>query len=127
SALDPRTNAFRLDLADAALRDTVMVPNYAEGVMRQCIPGVVPLLAEPKADAKQVSQIRYGEFLDVFETRDDGFLWVQNRMDHYVGYIKSAHVLSEHIADLSNRVNVLRTFVYPEPDVKSPHIDELTL
>ncbi|MDP9127664.1 MAG: NlpC/P60 family protein [Pseudomonadota bacterium] len=125
--LDPRIHAYRADLADGTLRALIEAPRYVEPVMRQCVRGVVPVLAEPKPNAKQVSQIRYGEFLDVFETRDDGFAWVQNRIDRYVGYALSEGVFSDTIADLSFRINALRTFVYPEPDMKSPPIDELTL
>ncbi len=124
--LDPRTHAFRPDLADTSLGAQVEAKRYVEPVMRHCIRGVVPLLAAPDIDAKQVSQIRYGEFLDVFEDKD-GFAWAQNRADRYVGYLPSEGTLSEEIADLSSRVSVLRTFVYPEPDVKAPPSDELTL
>jgi cell wall-associated NlpC family hydrolase len=124
--LDPRINAYRRDLADTTLSGVVNAERYVEGQLRQCVRGVVPLLEAPKADAKQVSQIRYGEFLDVFEEREDGYRWVQNRSDRYVGYLPPVE-LSEEIADLSNRVHVLRTFIYSEPDIKSPPIDEVTL
>ena len=127
TSLDPRTNAFRPDLADVALSHTVKADKYIEGMMRQSLMGITPLLAAPSPDAGQISQIRYGEFLDLFELREDGYAWVQNRADRYVGYIQPLHVLSEEIADLSNRINALHTFVYPEPDIKSPPIDELTL
>src|SRR5579871_4834244 len=100
--LDPRVNAFRPDLADLSLRMQVEAARYVEPVMRQCVRGVVPLLAAPDHDARLVSQIRYGEFLDVFEIRDDGFAWVQNRRDRYMGYMPAEDVLSEDIADLSN-------------------------
>ena len=61
-------------------------------------------------DAGQVSQIRYGEFLDVFETRDDGFAWVQNRTDRYVGYVPARDTFSEEISDLTLRVSALANF-----------------
>jgi len=125
--IDPRINAFRQDLADKTLYDSVKATKYVEPVIRQCLCGVLPMLAAPKEDARQISQIRYGEFMDVFETRKDGFLWVQNRSDRYVGYIPDTGCLGESIAMMSNRVTALRTFVYPEPDVKSPPFDELTL
>jgi hypothetical protein len=125
--IDPRINAYRQDLADKTLRDSVKAAKYVEPVMRQCLRGVLPMLEAPKDDARQVSQIRYGEFLDVFEFRKDGFLWVQNRSDRYVGYIPDVGDLGESIAMMSNRVTALRTFVYPEPDMKSPPFDELTL
>jgi cell wall-associated NlpC family hydrolase len=126
-ALDPRVNAIRPDLADSALSAIVKAERYTDSVMRQSLQGVASLLAAPSGMAKQVSQIRYGEFLDVFEVRKDGYAWVQNRADRYVGYLPPQHRLSEDIADLSTRVSVLRTFLYPEPDLKSPVVDELTL
>ncbi|MDD3030383.1 MAG: NlpC/P60 family protein [Alphaproteobacteria bacterium] len=125
--LDPRINAFRPDLADVSLRDQVEARSFVEPVMRQCLDGVLPLFDTPSADAHQVSQIRYGEFVDIFENRSDGFLWVQNRMDRYVGYLPDTGHLGDSIAMMSNRITALRTFVYPEPDIKSTPIDELTL
>jgi cell wall-associated NlpC family hydrolase len=127
SALDPRVNAYRRDLADATLSAVVKAERYVEPQLRQCVRGIVPLLEAPREDAKQISQIRYGEFVDVFEERDDGFRWVQNRSDRYVGYLPPLEELSEEIADLSTRVHALQTFIYPEPDVKAPPIDEVTL
>ena len=65
---DPRIHAYRPDLADISLSHTVKADRFVEPILRQCVRGVVPLLAEPTLDAKQVSQIRYGEFIDIFET-----------------------------------------------------------
>ena len=125
--LDPRTNAFRADLADSSLRNAVTAAKYVDPTLLQCWHGILPLLAAPHADAQLISQVRYGEFIDVFETREDGFLWVQNRSDRYVGYMPQVGELGNSIAELSNRVTALRTFVYPKPDLKTPPIDELTL
>lgn len=125
-SLDPRVNAFRPDIADLALRDVISAERYVEPVLRQCVRGIVPLFASPDPVAPLVSQIRYGEFVDVFEMRADGFAWVQNRMDRYVGYMPAADVFSEEIADLSHRVCVLSSFIYPEPNIKVQPIDELT-
>src|SRR5262249_38403446 len=57
----------------------------------------------------------------------DGIAWVQTRIDRYVGYILSDGVLDDTISDLSHRIQALRSFVYSEPDLKSPPVDELTL
>ena len=127
SVPDPRVNAYRPDLADIALANTLKADKYVEATIRQCVRGVLPLLSAPSFDAGMVSQIRYGEFLDVFEMRADGFAWVQNRTDRYVGYIPCEDAFSEHISDLSNRVTALRTYVYPEPSMKKTPFDELTL
>jgi cell wall-associated NlpC family hydrolase len=125
--LDPRLNAFRPDLADLTLRDAIKADKYVEPMLRQCLRGVVPMLESPDLDARQTSQVRYGEFMDVFEMREDGFIWAQNRSDRYVGYVPIGDALGDSIAMLSNRVTALRTFIYPEPDVKAPPVDELTL
>ncbi len=127
NALDPRINAFRPDLADISLANAVKAERYVEPVMRQSLVGVAPLLKSPSLSAPPISQIRYGEFMDVFEMRDDGFAWVQNRMDRYVGYLPLPHALGEEIADFSMRINALRTFLYPEPSIKVMPVDELTL
>jgi len=125
--LDPRTNAFRTDLADLTLRNQITAGKYVEPVMRQCLRGILPMLAAPKPEAPQISQIRYGEFFDLFEMRDDGFAWIQNRSDRYVGYIPVEGEFGASIAMMSNRVTALRTFVYPEPNLKTAPVDELTL
>lgn len=127
SSLDPRVNAYRPDLADLTLKNIVKADRYVEPVIRQSTRGLLPMLESPNMAARQTSQILYGEFLDVFEVRPDGFAWVQNRADRYVGYIPADDdALSEEIAALSYRIGVLHTFVYPEPDLKSPPMDELT-
>ena len=128
NSLDPRVNAYRADLADVGLRAFVKAERFVEPLPHQCVKGVVPLWGEPSTTARRVSEIRYGEFLDVFETRADGFAWVQNRNDRYVGYIQTTDsVLSEAIASLATRVTALQTFVYEEPDLKSRVLDRLTL
>ncbi len=124
---DKRVHAYRPDLADIALSADVQSDQFVEPKLRQCVNGVVPLLGEASLESRQVSQIRYGEFLDVFEFRDDGFTWVQNRSDRYVGYLPPHTAFSEKIASLSSRISILRTFLYPEPDIKSLPLDELTL
>jgi len=125
--LDPRVNAFRTDLADLVLKPFVTAEKYVESSIHQCVCGIAPLLQAPDEKAPRVSEIRYGEFVDLLEKRKDGFAWVQNRNDRYVGYIRAEGALNEAIAALMNRVIVLHTFVYEEPSLKAPVQDRLTL
>ena len=126
--LDARCHVFRPDLADLSLKNLISADRYVEPQLRQCVKGVMPLLATPDATARRVSEIRYGEFLDLYEQRDDGFAWVQNRADHYVGYVRlEPGAVSEEVAALLNRIKVLKTFVYAEADLKSPVRDCLNL
>jgi len=125
--LDPRTNAYRPDLADVALRPFVKAKKFVEPVLYQCVRGVLPLWASPDEKARRLSEIRYGEFLDVLEKRKDGFAWIQNRNDRYVGYIRHKDALNQTIAAMMNRITVLSTFVYAEPDLHATVLDRLTL
>lgn len=125
--LDPRFHAFRPDLADITLKPFYKASRYVEPMIRQCVRGIVPLFDKPTEQAHRLSEVRYGEFVDLYEERDDGFAWVQNRYDGYVGYIPATGTLSEVIAALMNRVCVNSTFVYQEPHLNAPVKDRLTL
>ncbi|MCL2470092.1 MAG: C40 family peptidase [Alphaproteobacteria bacterium] len=126
--LDPRFNAYRADLADAALKPFVLARKYVMPTLRRCVRGVLPLYEKPARASLQISEILYGEFLDVFEERKDGFAWVQSRNDRLVGYIDMAEAkLSEGIAALMNRINVLRTFIFEAPNPHAAVLDTLTL
>lgn len=125
--LDRRLYAYRPDLADSALQNVVTAANYVEPQLRQCVRGLVPVYEAPDPHSRRLSEIRYGEFIDVFEQRPDGFAWVQNRADRTVGYIAFEGILNEQIADLSNRVCVMQTCVYAQPDVHAEILDRLTL
>lgn len=127
SKLDPRTNAFRPDLADVSLQAYASAPNYATPRFCQSIIGVAPLFAEPDEHSPRVSEIRYGEFIDVFEERDDGFSWVQNRIDRSVGYMKTKNAFQETIAAQVNKVSTRHTYIYKKADRYSGIIDCLTM
>jgi len=124
---DPRINAYRPDMADVAVKSSVIATQYVEPVLHQCVRGVLPLYAKPDSRSPMLSEARYGEFLDVFEQRPDGFAWVQNRGDRFVGYTPYKNALYQVIAALMNRICVLHTFVYAAPDIRAPVIDRLTL
>lgn len=125
--LDPRVNAFRPDLADLSLKAFVPAEAYVEPAIHQCVRGLVSVFKEPNDTAARITELRYGEFVDVFEEREDGYTWLQNRNDRYVGYIRDQDALNVSIAALMNRICVLSTFVYAEPDFKSRVLDRLTL
>lgn len=127
SKLDPKTNAFRPDLADVSLQKFVVAEAYANPKLYQSISGVAPLFSEPDELSSRVSEIRYGEFLDVFETRQDGFSWVQNRIDRSVGYMKTDGAFQETISAQVNKVSARHTYIYKEPDMLSGIMDSLTM
>lgn len=123
--LDPRLNAFRDDLADAALEGRVEARRFVEGRPAQVAVGVAALRRRPELEAPQDTQLLSGEMVTVFETQD-GWAWVQNWSDRYVGYV-AAPALTAETRPATHSVRVLRTPVYPEPDLKTPVFDWLTM
>lgn len=125
SQFDPRLNAYRPDLAAAELKGRVEAARYVEGAPRQVIRGVADLRRVPAANAELDSQLLGGEVVTVYD-EEDGWAWVQNRTDHHVGYTPAA-ALSADVRQPTHVVKALRSFVYPEANLKAPPLDVLTL
>lgn len=123
--LDPRINAFRPDLADEALRGRVDAARYGKGEAFQVAAGRLPLRTAPSADASLGSELLFGETVRVFESRD-GWAWLQNETDGYVGYAPESG-LSPTAYVATHVVGELRTFLFPEPDLKTPPLDLLSM
>ncbi len=124
--LDPRTHPYRADLAAEALRGRVEADAYVTGRPAQVARGTLPLRRRPDPAAPLDSQLLFGEVVTVLETKD-GWAWVQNHQDAYVGYTP-ADGLDDNIKDTTHRVVSLRTFIFPEPDIKCPprHVLSMT-
>lgn len=115
SAFDRRITPARADLAAASLKGRVEAARYAEGVARQCARPVAPLTFSPAADARQESQLLYGERFVAYEERD-GWAWGQAELDGYVGYVE-ATALTEP-TEATHLVAAPRSHLYPSPDLK---------
>lgn len=125
SELDPRLHAYRADLADAALSGRVPAARFVDGRPAQVACGVAGLRRRPEATAPQDTQLLSGETVRVFD-RADGWAWVQNDADGYVGYIAAA-ALSDSVTPITHVVTALRSFLFPAPDLKTPPLDALTM
>lgn len=123
--LDPRLNAYRGDLADARLSGQVSAARFTGGRPAGIAKGVVDLRREPDARSGLDTQLLFGEAVTVFDERD-GWAWVQNETDRYVGYVESA-ALGEVPPAPTHQVIALRTFLFPEPDLKAPPLDCLSI
>ena len=123
--LDPRLNAFRGDLADEALKGQVKAPRFVQGLVKQVARGVADLRRAPDEATPLDSQLLFGETVTVFEEKD-GWAWVQNVADGYVGYTPAA-ALDAGRHDPTHQVAVARTFLYPEPNLKAPPVDWLSI
>jgi cell wall-associated NlpC family hydrolase len=122
---DPRTNPYRPDLAAAHLEGIVQAERFIEGVPCQLCAGFATVKAAPDFEARQTTQALFGETVTVYEEHD-GWVWGQIETDGYVGYLR-LETLSGEAPEPTHRVAALRTFLFPEPDLKSPTLDVLSL
>ncbi len=122
---DPRLNAYRPDLAAESLKGQVAAARFTAGRPAQVARGVAALRRTPAAAAPQDTQLLSGEAVTIFDEAG-GWAWVQNRSDSYVGYVESAALAAEAGAT-THSVKVLRSFLFPGPDLKLPPLDALTM
>ncbi len=125
-SLDPRLNAYRSDIADARLKGKVEAARFVEGDRRRVVSDSAPMRDKPAADAPFSSEVLRGETFIVFEETAEGWAWGQLETDAYVGYVPSA-ALGPIGSRPSHRVNALRTFLYPGPDLHLPYRGLLSL
>jgi len=116
---DPRLHAWRPDLADARLEGRVPSTRFVAGERKRVVASSAPLRHLPRSDASLDSELFRGEAVMVFEETMEGWAWVQNETDSYVGYV-SSDALAAFAPEPTHRVTALRTFVYPGPDMKLP-------
>lgn len=123
--LDPRLNAYRPDLADAALTGRVDAVAFAEGRPGRVSTGRLALMNGPGDNNRMGSELLFGEEVTIFETRD-GWAWLQNKTDGYVGYAR-ADGLGEPAGPATHCVSALRTLLYTRPNLKSEVLDILSM
>ena len=124
--LDPRVNAVRTDLADVALTGKVEAARFVDGERMRVAAPVAPLRHAPSNRASLLTEALLGEPLTVFETRPEGWAWVQLDADRYVGWMPR-EALAEPGPEPTHKVAALRTFAFAEPDIKSPPLSALPL
>ena len=125
SELDPRLHPFRDDLAAAHLEGRVEAARFVAGQRRQLRRGIADLHRAPDSKAPLDSQLLYGEEVDVYDEAD-GWAWVQNGSDGYVGYVRSEALRAEVQAP-THSLTALRSYLFPEPDFKAPPLDLLSM
>jgi cell wall-associated NlpC family hydrolase len=83
------------------------------------------LRREPRFDATLDTEALRGELVTVYD-ESEGWAWVQLCRDGYVGYIPGEG-LARTLVTPTHRISALRTYVYPEPDGKTPPLALLSL
>ncbi|KAA0972033.1 NlpC/P60 family protein [Aureimonas fodinaquatilis] len=124
--LDKRRNAFRPDLADAALRGQVTAADFVEAQAAQLVAPLAPLRRDPEANASLETEALLGERVSVFEQRPDGWCWVQLLRDGYVGWMEAQHINFGTCA-MTHEIHAPRTLVFPVADIKQPPVTALPM
>ncbi len=119
TALDPRINPYRPELAAKHLQGKVKAEVFVEGETRQVLVAQAPLRHAPTPDARLDSEALMGERVTIYDSNDEGWCWGQLETDGYVGWIASNDLGQLGIAP-THKVSVLRTLGFPGPDIKLP-------
>lgn len=123
--LDRRLHAYREDLADIALKGRVEAANFVAGRPFVVRAPVVDLKPRPSRGSGTDTQLLMGDLVQVFEQRD-GWAWLQAERDGYVGYAPT-NCIGFRAEPATHHVVVPRTFLYREPDLKTPPVCVLSM
>ncbi len=119
TARDPRLTPARPDLADSRLRGIVEAERFVDGQSRRIVAPHAPLRRTPSPEAGLETEAVMGEPVTLYDVAD-GFAFVQLGLDGYVGYVPE-EALGQADPVPTHRVTALRTFLYPEPNMKQPN------
>lgn len=114
--LDPRTAAWRTDLADISLAGRVAVPHYVAPVVMEVV-RQTPLLTADHAGATAASELLPGERFSLLDS-GHGHGWGFSLTDRYVGHV-ALDALVQPIAEATHMIGPGDALVFAEPDIKS--------
>lgn len=123
--LDSRRHPFRDDLAARYLEGRVAAAGFADPVRRRVATETLGVRETPADDATQISELLFGEDVDVYESRE-GCAWVQGARDGYVGYVRADGLTAERPA-LTHVVSARLSHLFPSPSIKAPPAGRVTL
>jgi cell wall-associated NlpC family hydrolase len=120
-SFDPRITPMRSDLAATHLKGKVEAERFVDGVVQTVVTASAPVRHAPRHDAPLDTEALFGERVTVYEMSEEGWAWAQLESDDYVGYLPAA-ALAHTTGAPTRRVAVLRSFMFPVPDIKAPPI-----
>ena len=120
--MDPRLTPANEIFACSKLKGQIKHSNFVKGKDYQINVPFVDLLDRP--DGKRNRQLIYGSKVKFFG-KSDGWAFIQNTYDNYVGYVPQNSIISEK--ETTHIVSVPITHVFIEPNIKSRNIKILTL
>jgi hypothetical protein len=120
--MDPRLTPANEIFACSTLKGKIKHPNFVEGKSYQINMPFIDLLAAP--GGKRNRQLIYGSKVKYFGEAD-GWAFVQNTYDSYVGYVPQNTIVPE--TKKTHIVSGPLTHVFLEPNIKSRNIEILPL
>ena len=125
-ALDPRTNAFRPEIAAMHLQGQVEAARFVEGTRHQVIEPIAAVRRAPSHEARLDTQALLGETVTVYETSEEGWAWGQLEADGYVGWL-SVNALGATGPAPTHKIAMPRTLAFPGPNIKLPPVMALPM
>lgn len=122
--LDPRTHAYRSDIADIALAGRIIAPHYARPLIRACGPHPADLRETSRDEGDAISELLPGEEFAVLEY-SGGRAWGYCVADHRVGYVE-AIALTQPV-EPTHIVCELSAPIHPEDGISSPELCRLPM
>lgn len=122
--VDPRTHAFRSDIADISLAGRIIAPHYARPLARACGMRQTLVRRERDSESEPASELLPGESFAVLEY-SGGWAWGYCVADHIVGYVE-AIALAEP-AEPTHIVCEASAPVHPEGGISSPILCRLPM
>ncbi len=123
--LDRRLYAYRADLAEMSLRGEINAARFVEGEKARVVVAVAELRGEPHFRAGVDTQLLFGESVTVYDMKN-GWAWVKSDVDSYVGYVPD-RFLDDAGEAPTHWVTAPRTFLYPEPELKTAPVGGLSM
>ncbi|TNE58029.1 MAG: peptidoglycan endopeptidase [Alphaproteobacteria bacterium] len=115
---DKRRTAARKDLAALDLKGQVTAERYAPAITHFVTAASAPMRRGPDVASPIETEVLFGEVFNVYEIKQ-GWAWGQAGTDRYVGYVEISALVSGTPAP-THRLKALRSYLFPEPDLKSP-------
>ena len=120
--MDPRLTPANSIVACSTLKGKIKHSNFVEGKNYQINVPSVDLLGTP--EGKRNRQLIYGSKVKYFDEAD-GWAFIQNTYDNYVGYVPESTIASE--TQKSHIITAPLAHVFLEPNIKSKNIEMLPL
>ncbi|MGH6987333.1 MAG: NlpC/P60 family protein [Caulobacteraceae bacterium] len=122
---DPRLLLAKPGLAAGALEGIEPARAYAPTSTFQVASPAAWMRAAADESAPAVSQLLFGELLEVLEFRE-GFAFGQSRRDGYVGHVRR-EALAEEVIGPTHFLAARSAFAFAEPRVRAPPFGPLSL